>query len=168
MIIHPKWDSTHVAQNLSARKKDPILIVLHHTGGHLTGDLATLCAKGGKKVSADFEIARDGTIFKLNPQLSTNYTWQAGVSEWHGRKNVNPFSFGVEQEHMPGDSWPEAQIEATAEVCAYLCIRFGIDRLNIASHATVARPVGRKVDPENYPWRMFQDALKAVYTRINK
>lgn len=156
----PVWREDHVAKNLSKRTRKPKLIVLHHTGGHLAGDLATLCSKASK-VSADFEIARDGTIYKLNPQLSLHWTWQAGVSEWDGKKNINPISFGIEQEHMPGETWPDAQIEATAKVCAFLCDKFEIPREHIYSHAHVARPIGRKTDPEHFPWTAFKKCLDA-------
>ena len=124
------------------------------------GDLATLCAKA-TKVSADFEIARDGTIYKLNPQLSQWWTWQAGVSEWNGKRNINNISFGIEQEHIPGQDWPAAQVKATAKVCAFLCDKFEIPREHIASHADVARPVGRKNDPEHFPWADFREYLDA-------
>lgn len=54
------------AANLSKRKKDPQVIVLHHSGGKADGDLRWL-TKACSKVSADFYIAKDGTIYKLNP-----------------------------------------------------------------------------------------------------
>lgn len=147
--------------NLGKRKLRPTLIVLHHTGGHLAGDLATLTGK--KKVSSDFVVAKDGRIFKLNPQLRQFVTWHAGVSAWKGRKNCNDFSFGIEQEHMPGEVWPDVQIKATAELCAWLITTFPTLKLEnhcIQSHAAVALPHGRKVDPENYPWEQFSEYVK--------
>ena len=145
------------SRNMGKRKYVPTLIVLHHTGGHLAGDLATLCSETGKKVSADFEIAKNGDIYKLNPQLGQNYTFHAGVSAWNGRKDCNKFSFGIEQEHIPGEVWTDAQVESAALLCAWLIKRYGLDLSKgcIQSHAAVATPKGRKTDPEKFPWDKF-------------
>lgn len=164
----PKWiDHPTPARNMNKRKLKPTLIVLHHSGGHLAGDLATLCKETGKKVSADFEIAKNGTIYKLNPQLRQNYTFHAGISAWNGRQNCNGFSFGIEQEHIPGDEWTDLQIASAAKLCAWLVLNFGLSLADhcIQSHAAVALPHGRKDDPENYPWDKFGSLVR---TWINK
>ncbi len=161
----PTWID-HPTPNLGKRKLKPTLIVLHHSGGHIQGDLATLC--GTKKVSADFEVAKDGTIYKLNPQLTQYVTWHAGVSAWNGRQNCNSFSFGIEQEHMPGDAWTDAQIQSVAKLCAWLIVTFPTLVLAngcIQSHAAVALPKGRKDDPENFPWDKFSTL---VHSELSK
>jgi N-acetyl-anhydromuramyl-L-alanine amidase AmpD len=154
----PSWID-RPTPNLGKRKLKPTLIVLHHTGGHLAGDLATLTSKASR-VSADFLIDIDGTIYKLNPQLTQYVTWHAGVSEYKGRKNCNSFSFGIELSHIPGNVWPDAQVKACAEVCRWLVSKFG--PLDITSHREVARPVGRKSDPENFPWVRFSKHFHRV------
>jgi N-acetylmuramoyl-L-alanine amidase len=154
----PSWVD-HPTPNLGKRRLKPTLIVLHHTGGRLLGDLATLTSKAAR-VSADFLIAQNGDIYKLNPQLSEYVTWHAGVSEYKGRKNCNGFSFGIEMTHMPGEIWPDAQVRACAVLCRWLESKFG--KLDITSHYAVALPKGRKTDPENFPWVRFSKHYHSV------
>ena len=145
--------------NLGKRRLKPTLIVLHHTGGSLVGDLTTLTSKAAK-VSADFLISQSGQIYKLNPQLSEYVTWHAGVSEYKGRKNCNGFSFGIEMTHRVGDVWSDSQVRACADLCRWLREKFG--NLDITSHAEVALPKGRKTDPENFPWVRFSKHYHSV------
>jgi N-acetyl-anhydromuramyl-L-alanine amidase AmpD len=110
------------------------------------------------------ELSGKNSIIMLNPQLSLYYTWHAGVSEWNGHKNINSISFGIEQEHLVGDVWPAAQVEACAELCRWLSDRYGNGRkLPIVGHAAVARPKGRKTDPERYPWAEFSKYFQKIF-----
>jgi len=156
----PVWVDRPTA-NLSKRRRKISLIVLHHTGGTMPGDLAWLTSKASH-VSADFLVCKDETIYKLNPQLRELQTWHAGVSEWRGRKNCNGYSVGIEQEHRPGDVWTDAQVEACAKLCGWLVQRFDLDldAFCIQSHAAVAVPHGRKTDPENFPWTRFGELVR--------
>jgi len=152
--------------NLGKRKLVPTLIVLHHSGGSVEGDVYWL-TNPASKVSADFEVAKNGDIYKMNPQLGQNITWHAGVSAWNGRKNCNGFSFGIEQEHRIGEVWTDKQIESVARLCAWLIERYGLDLSKgcIQSHAAVALPHGRKTDPENFPWDKFSKLVKYFLER---
>jgi N-acetylmuramoyl-L-alanine amidase len=147
----PKWIEKPTP-NLGKRKLKPTLIVLHHTGGSLAGDLATL-TNPATKVSADFLVAKNGAIYKLNPQLTQYITWHAGESEWKGKQNCNNYSFGIEMEHRLDESWTDKQVKACAELCKWLRNRYGY--MNIVSHADIARPRGRKIDPECFAWERF-------------
>lgn len=149
----PKWIEKPTTKH-SPRKYMPNLIVLHHTAGDLAGDLHTL-VDAPKKVSADYLVAQDGTIFKINPQLTQYYTWHAGKSEWKGKKDLNRFSIGIEMEHKMGEAWTQAQIDATAKLCGWLQARFGIKE--IVGHRDISP--GRKIDPENFPWTQFRKSL---------
>lgn len=140
--------------NLSKRTKAPRFIILHHDGGTAAGSVAWLTNPASKR-SSDFLVARDGTIYKLNPQLSLFYTWHAGSSAFGGFVGLNSVSFGVEQEHKVGQDWPLAQIRATAKLCKWLVARYNLPDGCIQSHRAVAVPRGRKIDPENYPWDLF-------------
>lgn len=158
-MTQPTWTERRAA-NLSKRRKKIALIVLHHTGGSMPGDLNWLTSKESR-ISADFLVTKAGLIYKLNPQLSVYQTWHAGKSAWNGRKNCNDFSIGIEQEHRPGEAWTDAQLHACAKLCAWLVERFGLKLEDhpIQSHAAVALPPGRKSDPENFPWTTFSNLL---------
>lgn len=149
----PVWID-YPTPNLGRRSGTPQGIVLHHTGGNLNGDLATLTSETAA-VSADFEVARNGKIYKLNPDLVKHYCWHAGKAEWHGKTDVNNLTIGIEMEHLPGRGWPDAQVEACAKLCRWLVHEGKVETAEVQSHAFVAKPTGRKNDPEAFPWAKF-------------
>jgi AmpD protein len=161
---HPDWDDSQATTNLSRRRYKVSLIVLHHTAGTRAGDLPILLGQTSRRVSADFYVQRDGKIHKLNPQLTQWYTWHAGNSDWRGKGQCNLYSIGVEMEHRVGEGWPEAQVKACAQLCAWLIRRFGLilDKDCIQSHRAIALPLGRKTDPENYPWADFSRLVRSA------
>ncbi|OYV99485.1 MAG: hypothetical protein B7Z62_00345 [Deltaproteobacteria bacterium 37-65-8] len=146
--------------NLSVRLVKPVLVVLHHTGAPGPGSLEWL-RTSRSNVSADFLIMGSGQVYKLNPQLSRFYTWHAGVSRYGKFVEVNPVSFGIELEHVPGEVWRADQLASCVAVVAFLVWKFGIPLRNVVGHKNVAWPRGRKTDPEGFPWREFRAALKA-------
>ena len=150
----PPWIE-HSTPNVSPRTRLPEAIILHHTGGHEAGDLATLCSPAAA-VSADFYITKSGKLYKLNPDLTRLRCWHAGVAELDGHTDVNNRSIGIEMEHVPGDVWTAAQVDMCGWLCAWLVEEGKVSSHHIYSHASVARPVGRKTDPERFPWGTFQ------------
>jgi N-acetylmuramoyl-L-alanine amidase len=132
----------------------PRCIVLHSTC--CAHDVARrwLCSPASK-VSAHFLVARDGSIEQL--VRLADVAWHAGVSYWRGQSGVNRVSIGIEMVHMDGaDDWPLAQLRAVAALCRVLMARYRLSPDVIVSHATVARPKGRKVDPVAFPWEGFR------------
>lgn len=73
----------------------PTIVVLHDTAGRLAkGNSARYLKDNAAKVSVHFVIERDGTIFQ---QVQTNRRANhAGQSSYHGRKDCNGFSIGIE------------------------------------------------------------------------
>ncbi len=163
MIAEPKWITTRTTPNTSPRTKPIRFIILHHGGGSAEGDLAWL-TNPASGVSADFYVDREGRVYKLNPQVGLNYTWHAGESAWGGYTAINRHSVGIEQEHRPGQDWPDAQVAATAHLCAWLAERYKlpIDSHPFQSHAAVAMPRGRKTDPEGFPWAAFSKLVRTT------
>lgn len=126
-------------------------IVLHHTAGTSLAGTVTWFADPGSRVSAHFTVGRDGSIIQ---HVSTfQRAWHAGASlDAFGRPGVNGFSIGIEIDH-PGTSgtpYTVEQVEAVAHLVAAMMYRFPIRQ--ITSHMCVATPVGRKIDPIEYPW----------------
>ena len=146
------------------RIRDIACIILHSTDGHQAGDIATLTGQTGRKVSAHWYINKSGDIFHFVQDCDT--AWHAGLVFDTAYGNAG--SIGIEQEHMDGEEpWTPVQIQAAANLCAFLTQRHRIPvgdngHHNIFSHADVAKPRGRKVDPQNYPWATFWQLYAAA------
>lgn len=134
--------------NRRTRTKEIKVIVLHSTGGGFASAVSWLMNKLSR-VSAHFVIARDGTVKKLAPLSSV--TWHAGRALWNGEKDVNGISIGIEMAHIDGkQNWPEPQVQAVLRLISD--IRGQEGQIAVTSHAFVAIPRGRKVDPVGFPW----------------
>lgn len=143
----PKIDSP----NHSARPQGvkPSLIVLHATGpGSLKGILEWVTTKVSK-VSYHGLIASDGTYYQLvNPD---RMAWHAGVSEWEGKPNCNHYSIGLSFVNPNDGKVPltPQQIATAKGVIQYWRQKYG--PLPVTTHGIIARPKGRKVDPDIVP-----------------
>lgn len=130
------------------------LIVLHSTDGTFESALDWF-QHPESRVSSHYVVARDGRIVqcvKLEDQA-----WHAGVSRYQRRPRVNRFSIGIEMEHIDGlDDWPNRQLKAVARLCRWLMEKYALALGSIVSHAEIARPAGRKVDPLDFPWDEFR------------
>ena len=124
------------------------VIVLHSTGGSFASAISWLMSRASR-VSAHYVVSRAGEVRKLAPL--SDVTWHAGRAEWRGERNVNAISVGIEMEHVDGkQDWPPVQVSAVLRLVAGLRAVYG--PLPVTSHAYVARPRGRKVDPVGFPW----------------
>lgn len=128
----------------------PILVaILHSTGGSFASAVNWLRNRASK-VSAHYVVSRSGRIEKLVPL--SDVAWHAGRAAWRGRTDVNSVSIGIEQEHIDGrQDWPAAQVAAVVWLVGAL--RAAYPGIAVTSHAEVARPRGRKVDPMGWPWQ---------------
>lgn len=134
--------------NRRERTKPIKLIVLHSTGGSFASAVNWLMNRISR-VSAHYVVGRDGTVRKLAPLSSATY--HAGRGEWRGERDVNSISVGVEIEHVDGkQDFPEAQVAAVVKLIRE--IRAVAGQVPVTSHAFVARPKGRKVDPAGFPF----------------
>ncbi len=126
-------------------------IVLHHTAGETLEGTVSWFSSSESRVSAHFTIGKDGSIVQ---HVSTyQRAWHAGDSEdIYKREWINATSVGIEIVHSgtPTAECTKEQTDAVEHLVSVLVRRFPI-RL-ITSHGAVARPVGRKDDPVNYPW----------------
>lgn len=135
-------------------------IILHSSCGHQDGDLLTLTGHDpGHLVSSNWYVNKAGAYYHLVDDADTAY--HAGVVT--DAKYSNAASLGIEQEHLDGEeNWPDVQVQATACLCVALIQRYG--NLEIAHHATVAAPPGRKTDPVDFPgdvfWAAYEEAAK--------
>ncbi len=116
------------------------------------------------RVSAHYLIDEAGTVFRLVAE--ERRAWHAGVAAWGGVDDVNAASIGIELAN-PGHDWgyrpfPDAQIEALAELLRELLARHRIPPSGVLGHSDVAP--ARKRDPgELFPWRWLAQRGLAIW-----
>jgi N-acetyl-anhydromuramyl-L-alanine amidase AmpD len=142
------------AQAFKSGRPGPIAsVILHSSDGREEGDLATLT---GPRVSAHYYVTRRGVLYHLVMDRDTAYHVGAADRPEHS----NGSTIGIEQEHIDGqDDWPDTQLTTVARLVCALRSRYGF--LPVLSHAAVAVPPGRKVDPQGYPWAWLSAAVAA-------
>lgn len=92
----------------------------------------------------------------------TRRAWHAGVSEWHGRSDLNAASIGIEIVNAGpvGDGWQpysDAQIDTVITLLRDIVTRHQILARNIVGHSDIAPQ--RKQDPgPAFPWKRLADA----------
>lgn len=140
-----------------AHPHEPQCVVWHITQG--TDSLGWLRSPASK-ASANYLIARDGTIYELvEPTVSA---WANGIADSPNlanpivaacikqKRNLNTVSISIEHEgftsNNKGGSLTPAQIAATIALTAWLCGEFGIpaDRAHIFGH--------NQIDSVNRPY----------------
>jgi N-acetylmuramoyl-L-alanine amidase len=146
------------------RKRSAILgIVLHDTAGVGTHNdtLYLSNPQDGRKVSVDFTVERDGSIWKLNPDLRVYFCNHAGrATSWRGFKNkeVNKVTIGIEivQKNILSlkPLYPQAQVDSVAHLCAWLTSSFALVAADITTHRQIITD-GSRSDPRRFP---FDDA----------
>lgn len=160
-VIKPHWQELR-AKHIRAKKGRKVVgIILHDTaGGGKHNDTLYLANPGdGRKVSADFTVERDGSIWKLNPDLDNYYTLHAGrATAFKGLSNggVTAGTIGIEitqSAALPGGAspYPDAQVIAVAQLCAYLADRYKLKSADISTHRNIITD-GSRSDPRRFPF----------------
>jgi N-acetyl-anhydromuramyl-L-alanine amidase AmpD len=140
---------TRASVNCNARPKGEVsCVVIHADADSDIAQSIRWCCDPKSKVSYHTIIGRTGKVYSLVPVAKR--AWHAGVSEYHGRQNVNDFSVGLcfGNRNDGKEHYMDAQYEAGANYCAGLIARYpAITLADFTTHAAIARPVGRKTDP---------------------
>jgi N-acetylmuramoyl-L-alanine amidase len=102
-------------------------------------------------------VGRDGSVYRLVPD--TRRAWAVGKSAWRGVTDVNGVSLNLafSNRNNGKELLTDAQIVAAQRVIADWKAKWQIE--DVTTHKIVARPVGRKSDPEaapNFVLEMFQ------------
>ena len=131
-------------------------IVMHYTGMTSCQDALTRLCDTKAEVSAHYVLDEDGTLYRLVPEDMR--AWHAGVSFWHGQRDINSTSIGIEICNPGHDygyrAFPDAQIAALITLAGEILQRHDIPACNVLGHSDVAP--GRKVDPgELFPWEQL-------------
>lgn len=136
-------------------------IILHDTRGHKAGDISTLLGYTERCVSCHWYVTRKGELYHFVQDDDVAY--HAGLT-FKPSLQGNSVSVGIEMEHMYGEGWPDAQLRKTAQLIAFERQKHG-SKLPVFSHATVAKPKGRKDDPEHFNWRKLSEYVK-LYSQV--
>lgn len=138
------------------RQIAPELLVCHTTEGGSKSYLDSLFSgrvgRGdGVNVSVHWAVYKDGEIVEYAPWKPGEAVacWQAGQSMWRDRGSLNYWSLGFEIQHLSGEPYPEAQIEAVCDLVRMVKAEY--PDMELVTHKQVAWPRGRKSDPTP-PW----------------
>ena len=124
-------------------------IVLHNDASPKENATLDWCASPESKVSYHVLIGRDGTAYRLVPD--ERRAWAVGKAAWRGVTDVNSVSLSVAFSNRNNGTEPltDAQIAGAKAVIAAWKAKWPIE--DVTTHKIVARPVGRKHDPEAAP-----------------
>lgn len=169
-VAKPNW--TDLQAKFLNRRAGPVLgIILHDTAGSGTHNDTIYLSnpQDGRKVSVDFTVERDGGIWKLNPDIRAYYCNHAGrATAWNGFRNarVNSVTIGIEIVQKSDLSlspiYPSAQVEAVANLCAWLSSTFNISNSHITTHRQIITD-GSRSDPRKFPFEEFWEAYWAAF-----
>jgi len=140
--------------NFNERKLPISLIILHYTGME-SGDVALqrMCEPQAQ-VSAHYMVEVDGRVFRL--VADDKRAWHAGVSYWHGERDINSASIGIEIVNGGHDfglpAYSKTQIDAVIKLVKRLMAEHALSPDCVIGHSDIA--VERKEDPgEHFPWQ---------------
>jgi len=121
-------------------------------------------ANAGKPAGADYLIARNGSRYKITGEGLAAYHAGASIAYINGRRFTNDMVsaalIGVELEQYQEQQITYEQFDSLAELIVQLSDVFSWRwPYTILGHYEVARPIGRRSDPVNFPWGDFVGRL---------
>jgi N-acetyl-anhydromuramyl-L-alanine amidase AmpD len=169
----PQWTELK-AKHIREGRKEILGVVLHDTAGSGTHNDTLYLANpsDGRNVSVDFTVERNGSIWKLNPDLNKYYCSHAGrATKFKGFTNaaVNRVTVGIEICQKANLSltpvYTDAQVKSVAQLCAWLTTRYKLATSDITTHRNVITD-GSRSDPRHFPfeggggfWQYYWEAL---------
>ncbi len=130
----------HTATSLRAPGNYPSLGIVRDGRSDLPGPLAQL------------GLGRDGTVYVIAAGVAY-HAGTVGLSAWD-----NWHAIGIEAEHDGLSPWPPSLMDAYARLCAALCEHYNLAPDQVLGHKEIARPLGRKIDP-NFDMHAFRDRV---------
>jgi N-acetyl-anhydromuramyl-L-alanine amidase AmpD len=138
-----------LSPNQNARSHPIRCIVLHNDASPKESATLSWTSNPASQVSYHVLVGRDGTQYRIVPD--NRRAWAVGKSAWRGVMDVNGVSLNLAfSNRNDGKEWlTPQQIHAAKEVIAAWKAKWQIE--DVTTHQIVARPVGRKHDPEAAP-----------------
>ena len=134
-------------------------VICHHTAGGPRGNYPSLGVVTNGRAGlpgplANYGLGRDGTIYVIAAGRANH----AGVVDTTAHSNS--YAIGIEAENTgTGEKWSDKQMDAYAKLCREICDHYGIPISQVKGHKEVARPRGRKPDP-NFDMNAFRTMVK--------
>ncbi|HEU4560229.1 MAG TPA: peptidoglycan recognition family protein [Longimicrobium sp.] len=140
---------------------NPPNAIVFHTGEGASASADITELTQSTRASSHYYVTRAGKIFQfVNDSRRASH---AGPTRYLGERNWNDFSIGIETEHRKGQSWPQKQLDAIAELLRHLIEKHGIIRERVAAHRWVRFPSSPDhQDPTNFP----DPSLRGFITRL--
>lgn len=137
----------------------PKYLVIHSTAGNNSLDWLTKpVGYGGGWVSCHYLVDRNGIIYKMVDE--DKRAWHVGYADMpDGETDGNSWSIGIELENNHRQPYTEKQMKAAANLASDIIKRYNIPGDFVVSHASVAVPKGRKIDPWKFNWAYFWDLI---------
>jgi len=139
----------------------PNAIVLHSGEGEsAANDIDFLTTS--TSASSHYYVTRKGKVFQfVDDSRRASHT---GPTKFLNETGWNDFSLGIETEHLKGQNWPQAQLDAIAELTKQLIVKHGVLRERVVAHRWIRRPVSPEhQDPTNFPDPKLRGFITALY-----
>lgn len=136
----------HTAMAKSAAGDYPSLRIVRDGRSDLPGPLSQV------------GLGRNGTVYVI----AAGVAWHAGATFLPRQDNWH--AIGIEAEHDGVSPWSPVQHAAYVRLVAALREHYGIPLSNIQGHKEVAKPLGRKIDP-NFDMTDFRQRVWRVSRR---
>lgn len=152
MVEHPV-----TTPHFGSRRGKPIrLVVLHCDASPDEHATRAWIQNPASRVSYHLEVERDGTVIRYVPDAMR--AWAVGVGEWKGETDLNSISLSASfaNRNDKEEALTPVQIATMQEIVR----RWRVQHPTIEAvdtHAAVARPMGRKVDPLGAPNFRLED-----------
>lgn len=121
-------------------------VILHTTNGRKGSTFASELhfLMTSPNVSAHYLVGKDGYVVEILPiQLRA---WHVGIVD--KPEHNNNYTIGIEMHYTLGEKKSQIQKDITKELIHDIQRRTIVK--DIQMHRTVARPIGRKIDPSNF------------------
>jgi N-acetylmuramoyl-L-alanine amidase len=161
------WSRSNDPANTDLRSSSPIGALIHTTSG--TNSLSWLiggAAASGNPASSNFLIDRNGTQNRLCP--SNRYPYHAGKAalsynnKLYSGDAISELLIGIELECLDNQNCTLYQVDSCADVVVKEGLHWGWQwPYYLLGHYEIARPLGRRSDPQGFPWGDFMGRLYA-------
>lgn len=146
--------------NVEARKggAKPDILLMHYTEMESAEAACDWLCNPQSKVSCHYLVDEAGGIIQMVDEAMR--AWHAGASSWHGERDINSHSIGIEIQN-PGvrygyRAFPDAQMRAVVALSKDIIARNAIRPECVLAHSDVAP--GRKIDPGAlFDWRLLHE-----------
>jgi len=144
----------------------PNAIVLHSGEGASAADDIDVLTNSAN-TSSHYYVRRNGKILQfVDDSRRASHT---GPTRYLGRAGWNDFTLGIETEHRKGQTWPQVQLDAIAELTKHLIVKHGILRERVVAHRWVRRPSSPEhQDPTNFPDPKLRGFITALYPAASR